>query len=884
MKCKYLFILISAITLVSCGMDHDAINQTIYEESVKYNAEQKLGVTIDPEHTWSAIHTGFVTINADAPLTDIVKVQILTESPIMNEDARTLTEAQVMKGQNVTLTYDAPAEYERLIAACVDSKGRYYIKGFNIGDTEVSFKNSTARTRGTTRAATSYPAPSYFVLNPFQMQKSYNAKRAIFANQAANTGSSTMKKVLEEGNISQWHNSGWETERLWRPTNQSTGTDWSIVNGTVVRSVSNFTDEQRDELKDFFGEFLQHKTGGVAKDNRQVVKNSKAFQFYNNQLTSDGTNPITVTPIFLSSTENGDCHIYYYYYNPADIPAGMTEANYIKTLPKFKAIQLWHTKSQANDSYSNYELNKIHEYLLPYYGDPSAFTPNSVHANTLGTFSHKLYRIRNARQLNDVDYYMTYNPSNDDMYEAYVGDDKLAPKYDDNYAKEGKNINHQLWQIFTTKDGKTLLYNVGSGKFLIIHDKSRWETSYSAMLSKVENSYLDMKETGDPQTYYFKRSGEAKGLGTDLGGKNNKRISTDKTESNGDNFKWILEEYKGEGAMAPVTDVILDDLSATASAAPSAIIPQGYRIGFLIRKLKNSGTYVQGYRDITDCNHGCCFGYGGMNIEINAVPGHFESSLTKYSMQAGDPRACYIVGNGRVFIGFEDGADCQYNDVILAVGGYDEEALEETVAEEEAKGTGLELDYLYDEDGVEAAAYTMCFEDRPEEADYDMNDVVLQAIRKNETTIKISLVACGAQDEVYLRGITGSRLLNNREIHDILQLTDDKPFANTQVGGQTREAVTELITVSKDRSTEEYLRGIYIENRTTGKTVRMPVKGASPNAIIVPINFKYPTENTSIKTAYPGFLEWAQDMNAKKDWYRAGEITLIFPTLFKTTE
>jgi len=882
MKYKYLFLL-SALFLVSCGLDHDLINEQIYEESIKYNADQKLGVTIDPEHTWSAIQTGLVTINADAPLADIVKVQILTESPIMNEDARALTEAQVTKGQNVTLTYDAPAEYERLIAACVDSKGRYYIKGFNIGDTEVSFKSSAARTRGATRAATSYPAPSYFVLNQFLTQQSYNAKRAIFANQAIN-GSSAMNKVLEDGNISQWKNSGWDMERLWQATNQSTGTEWSIVNGTVVRSVSNFTDEQRAELKDFFGEFLQHRIGGIAKDNRQIVKNSKAFQFYNNQLTSDGTNPITVTPIFLSSTENADCHLYYYYYNPADIPTGMTEANYIKTLPKFKAIQLWHTKSQAKDSYNNYELNKVHEYLLPYYGESSAFTPNAVHANTLGTFSRKLYRIRNARQLNGVDYYMTYNPSNEDTYEAYVGDDKLASKYDDNFAKEKKNINHQLWQIFTTNDGKTLLYNVGSGKFLIIHDKSRWETSYSAILSKVENSYLDMQETGEPQTYYFKRSGEAKGLGTDLGVKNNKRISTDKTESNGDNFKWILEEYKGEDAMGAVTDIILDDFSASASAAPSAIIPQGYRIGFMLRKLKDSGIYVQGYREITDCTHGCTFGYGGMNIEINAIPGHYETSLTNFSMQAGDPRACYIVGNGHVFIGFEDGADCQFNDMILAVGGYDEEALEETVAEEEAKGVGLELDYLYDEAGVEAAAYTMCFEDRPEEADYDMNDVVIQAIRKDETHIKISLVACGAQDEVYLRGITGSRLLNNREIHEILDLTTDAPFANTQIGGQTREAVSEYITVSKDRSIEEYLRGIYIENRTTGKTVSMPLKGASPNAIIVPLNFKYPKENTSIKTAYPGFLEWAQDMNDKKDWYRAGEITLIFPTLFKTSE
>ena len=80
MKYKYLFLL-SAVILASCGMDHDAINEQIYQESVKYNAEQKLGITVDPRQTWNAIKEGSITVTADADLDDIVKVQILTESP-----------------------------------------------------------------------------------------------------------------------------------------------------------------------------------------------------------------------------------------------------------------------------------------------------------------------------------------------------------------------------------------------------------------------------------------------------------------------------------------------------------------------------------------------------------------------------------------------------------------------------------------------------------------------------------------------------------------------------------------------------------------------------------------------------------------------------------
>ena len=51
----------------------------------------------------------------------------------------------------------------------------------------------------------------------------------------------------------------------------------------------------------------------------------------------------------------------------------------------------------------------------------------------------------------------------------------------------------------------------------------------------------------------------------------------------------------------------------------------------------------------------------------------------------------------------------------------------------------------------------------------------------------------------------------------------------------------------------------------------MPEKGKSPYVIIVPNGFRYPREGTSIKSAYPGFLEWVQDMNAQKDWYIASD-------------
>ena len=102
MKCKYLFLFISAFVLASCGMDYDAANEEIHQQSVKYNVEQKLGITIDPEQTWSSIVAGSITIKADADMSDIVKVQILTESPFFNEEATVLNEIAAQNGDVVT--------------------------------------------------------------------------------------------------------------------------------------------------------------------------------------------------------------------------------------------------------------------------------------------------------------------------------------------------------------------------------------------------------------------------------------------------------------------------------------------------------------------------------------------------------------------------------------------------------------------------------------------------------------------------------------------------------------------------------------------------------------------------------------------------------------
>ncbi len=70
----------------------------------------------------------------------------------------------------------------------------------------------------------------------------------------------------------------------------------------------------------------------------------------------------------------------------------------------------------------------------------------------------------------------------------------------------------------------------------------------------------------------------------------------------------------------------------------------------------------------------------------------------------------------------------------------------------------------------------------------------------------------------------------------------------------------------------------YIENRTKNNTVKIAKNGEDPHGIVIPFDYKYPTEKTTISEANKQFLEWARDKNSisSKGWYRTGEENLIY--------
>ena len=339
------------------------------------------------------------------------------------------------------------------------------------------------------------------------------------------------------------------------------------------------------------------------------------------------------------------------------------------------------------------------------------------------------------------------------------------------------------------------------------------------------------------------------------------------------NDKEYLLPYYGDSAMA-----------SGNKAIESLSIPKGYLIGFMNQKAKDES--------INLAINGCTYGFGPLNKENNHLIGHYFSAIDKtVSQQATkvwtnngqeqtstsayyglatdgmtweSPRIGIFSANKKTFLCFEDGSDCNFSDMILEI------------------NSGVEINY--DPIEPQAASYVMCFEDEPEIADYDMNDVVLRGIRLNDEQIEITLIACGANDELDIKGLQNTQRLGKKEVHKFFGVTPGEAFINTVKGEKYFTPVSEVFNIDKNISVEDFLKTVSIYNRKTGKTISMPKDGEPPYAIVVPLNFRYPIERCSIINAYPDFLKWAQNRNEATDWYLNGVENRLYPDMFSTAE
>ncbi|MBR1502851.1 MAG: DUF4842 domain-containing protein [Prevotella sp.] len=816
----------------------------VTKEDIQANVANIFGA-IDPEQDWNMVTSGTVNVTADANLPGITKVQILTESPFFNNDAKVLCEADAKSGETVTLAFEAPIANKRLIAACVNNEGVYHIQGFDIGQTSVNF-SSRAATRAATRGDAGYPSPSGIKVEFKNSTLSFNAARTILADEAAAGSDSELKQWVKDQEIAQWHDKGWENDRLWKATkNDNIGNSWIVDDkGTIYRQVDDFSDAERKNLEDIFNTSLIRNSH---RDNLDLIRSSEILSLYNNHLISNGT-PITVTPVQLASTEIDKCYIYYYYYNPEDIPATVSEEDYVKSLPKFLAINCagarWGAQQIGKSTNSTRtDFFRVREYLLPYYGDNLTEMMGETVMKNYKT-DGKVYRFRNGQKWQNNDYYLSY-------FESKTNDDGRArlALFADNGETDYKN---QLWQIFTDEEtGLSYLYNIGLKRFLL-HQEATVKDYLTSFSTSDVLAGDEIPLVLDIQNNCIRRTNSTTlGLGTDLDNSSKAArlcVSSDK-EVNKAVGKWYMEECTDKSGLTLKTEI---KRAATNSVtAVSNSIPAGYKVGFMIRKAMG-GENVADRNVVAKNNNGCCYGFGSLNKELNNFKDHFSSAVKKYSMKIDDPRILMFSANDKTYLAFEEGADCQYSDAIIEV----------------TQGINIVDEPVHN---IEAEVYTVCFEDRPI-ADYDMNDIVLKA-RRNGNKVILQLVACGAYDDLFIRGLNGKKFSDNQEVHALFGAAKGT-FVNT-TGKMDYAIQDEEFEIGANTSLMDFLKQIYIYDGTTEKEIRIPAKGEGPHAVIIPYDFKYPLEKQRITDAYKLFSNWSGDRFADNKWYTQPDETKV---------
>ena len=173
------------------------------------------------------------------------------------------------------------------------------------------------------------------------------------------------------------------------------------------------------------------------------------------------------------------------------------------------------------------------------------------------------------------------------------------------------------------------------------------------------------------------------------------------------------------------------------------------------------------------------------------------------------------------------------------------------------------------------AVWSYAFEDTPL-GDYDMNDVVIKVNylydeenkEIDEDHLQVTLCCTGASFnlKVYL-GETA--LFGGSEVHTLFG-AEPGSFVNT---GQGPDKDYYTVTIATPANFDFSTADFWIESPAVPGGVHIAKAGEDPHGIVVPADWAWPTEFTSIKDAYPNFVEFAKDASTTdetiKGWYKA---------------
>jgi hypothetical protein len=152
--------------------------------------------------------------------------------------------------------------------------------------------------------------------------------------------------------------------------------------------------------------------------------------------------------------------------------------------------------------------------------------------------------------------------------------------------------------------------------------------------------------------------------------------------------------------------------------------------------------------------------------------------------------------------------------------------------------------------------------------------VVIKGTRLDETHVEWTLMACGANDELYINQVEGKRINKNTEVHTIFGKTPNE-FINT-VKGDNVSYVKDTVIVNKNFSFLNVDNQPFVYDKTQDWEVKIARRGEDPHAIMIPYNFRWALEKIRISNAYKKFNTWGEKMIEETDWYKYPEEFNIF--------
>lgn len=319
----------------------------VTDEEIKEHAESILGITIPDNQDWISTESGTITINVTSAVTKVSVMAMVAQTDEEGETYNSMTilnQAETNNQSSVTLNYDVPKKNEGLYVAFYTEKGCYYKK---VEGNSVTF-DQVAKTRAVTRTVS---APS---------------------------GTFAIGKI----------ESSFAAERGWIPDEKLYMLDDADYDRMKITAES-YSDEYNALVRDLVFAYLPNTK---TENNLTQIKAAGYTDDDAYRITTGEDGPIVISPIYKQDgadkygNEVYNSDLYYYYFNPADMPSTADEqVAFLQSLPKYKLIPFNLCFGAKEDNV----LSKRASFAALYFGDSK--TPA---VGTEGTFKFpKGYKI-----------------------------------------------------------------------------------------------------------------------------------------------------------------------------------------------------------------------------------------------------------------------------------------------------------------------------------------------------------------------------------------------------------------------------------------------------------------------------------------------------------